>query len=373
MGIAMVTSPVEVLDGLIRGLVFAAYDFIRLTVTGIILPFVSGTRSVFLPALSTTKRLSSLTYLVIWILVTMTLAFDNAARLASGALDLEKKSDIAIPTLIAGVLLIAMVIDVSVRAGFSLIRDRAKVDVYEPLARIAVANIFFGMSVLLAFEAVRMRGQFRLFPMSILYWDGVLRPIGYTNPLLLLFAISLAVIVIKAVGLRDWKRRLYVGAPIVLLAPALLLNASIWLYGGAYLAGNWFFPEEESRLTQRFTRCSYAPGQIHVSSLIGLQGPAALLAIAPRDLAIYGGNDRYLGRGDEGQPPLVVSRADFKSVAFDAKYDPIDKADSELSSGAFECTLKVLTLPVDPSRWVEYVEDPNAPKAPESDRSPPRR
>ena len=362
----MATGPVEVLDGLIRGLVLVAYDFARLTVVGIILPFATRTRRVFPGALSIAKRLSSLTYLVIWILAAMSLASGTGTRLALGVLGLEKKSDVQVPTLIAAVLLISMLVDVSVRAGFSLIRNRARLETYEPLARIAVANIFVGMFLLLVWETFSIRGHFRLFgPVTVLFWGGVLRPIAYTNPLLLFFALGLAGVVVKAIGIRNWRRRVYVGLPIVLLVPALLLNASVWLYVIAYTAGDWLFPAEKSRLTQQFTQCSYASGRLHVSSLMGLEGPTALLAIEPSTLAIYGSNfGPYLGRGDDGQAPIMVSTSRFTSVDVDAKYDP-------LCSLSIRAPMKLLTPLGGPSHEVEYTPDPRTPPNPAPSELPP--
>src|SRR5437660_5005231 len=90
------TDPAKVLDQLIKGLVLFAYDFFRLTFFGLILPLFKYWRSLgnvwpFL-ALSTTKRLSAMSFLVIWILLVVVCASGSFFSFASSVFGLPNKA-----------------------------------------------------------------------------------------------------------------------------------------------------------------------------------------------------------------------------------------------------------------------------------------
>ena len=78
----MSTGPMEVLDGVVKGIIFGAYDFARLVFYGLLFPFLRRTRKVWPRIVRIDKRFSSLTYLVIWIFIVMAGYFGTASDLA---------------------------------------------------------------------------------------------------------------------------------------------------------------------------------------------------------------------------------------------------------------------------------------------------
>src|SRR5207253_10106381 len=89
-GILMAAEPIQILDGIVRGIVLACYDFARLTFVGFALPFVSRSRRFWPDAIAASKRLSSMTYLVLWILVTLSIGVGSSHQVITEAFGLSK-------------------------------------------------------------------------------------------------------------------------------------------------------------------------------------------------------------------------------------------------------------------------------------------
>src|SRR6266545_501150 len=360
-------GPLQVLDGLVKGIVLVAYDFVRLTVVGLVLPLIAflrlpiiasrtpsipiaATRRVWLYVRSADRRISSLTYLVLWILLAVSLFSESGGRLAQTVAGLTKTPDVQIPALLAAVLLIAMVVDVSIRASLWSVHNRIRRQLYESLARVAVANIFFGMTIIVAVESYRIANTWTIFgPLPALFWNGRLpQPLSYNTPYLLLFSISLGVVMVKGLVRRNWKGRAYVALPIIFLAPALLVNGSVYLYAGV-LTIKLFAPERPT-LTQQFTRCTFSAEKIRATALLRVRG-SGTFAVDPHDLGIYDGSSRYVGRGDEGQPLIAVSDRQFTPITFAATFDSVQVHNPPGSK--FDCELKLFDVLSDAFRPVE--------------------
>lgn len=202
------TDPVKVLDDLVKGLVLVAYDFVRLTLFGLFLPVFryvrkwrSLTRKLPFLTLSTTKRLSALTYLVIWILLVIAYASGRFANFAANVIGIPNKADVqsglSVPELLAAALFVTVFVDVSLRLTLSGIQNRVRRDLYGVMARIAVANIFCGAFIILTIEGYRIRNTFALFgSIPALFWPAELFKhwIMPANPLLSLFALALVIV-----------------------------------------------------------------------------------------------------------------------------------------------------------------------------------
>jgi hypothetical protein len=376
----MSDGPVGVLDGLIRGVILVTYDFARLTALGLMLPFLRRTRRVWPLLRAIDKRFSSLTYLVIWILIVVASFSGTASNIVLSYVGLEKNPSAEVPALIAAVLLITMLSDLLVRAGASMIRDRARRTLYEPLARLAIANIFVGMLVVIAaaeFTVYRNPSPFSFFWSPLFVFLGLASFHGeFSYPYLPFFGISLAIVLTRAFAIRPWKRRALIGLPIALFAPALLVSATVWLYLAVANAAFWLAPAKAPSLSQQFVSCSYKSGSIHASGLLKLEALDAV-AINANLFAILLGHsgadnpavssalifakDRYLGRGDEGQPPIVLSGGRFIPVDLMATFAPV--AGSSVAAppeGGFGCELGLLDMLGDRSEPVIYGQPPDS-------------
>src|SRR5262245_40710639 len=209
-GSSMPTEPIKVLDGLVRGVILASYDFVRLSLAGLVIPVIRNTRRFWPAIFSANRRLSSLTYLVIWILLTVSIGVGTSGRIVFELLGLGKPN-VTIPALIAVALIIAIIVDVSVRAGFMFVRNRVRREMYEHLARIAVANIFLGACALMmisgdswllppGFALIHLIAPEKLPPWAF-----------YPQPILFLFSLPLAVVILKALLVKTWTKRIAAG------------------------------------------------------------------------------------------------------------------------------------------------------------------
>jgi hypothetical protein len=394
------SGPVEVLDGFIKGIIFATYDFVRLTALGFSLPFFRRTRRIWPLAIAIGKRFSSLTHLVIWVFIVVAFFSGTASDVALSYFGLTKNPDVKIPALIAAVLLTTMLSDILVRAGILLIGNRTRRKLYEPLARIAVANIFLGMLIVITAAYLHdyglFGGPFFTFLGLASFQNGWLR-----YPYFLLFGVSLAIVIVKAFAIRDWKRRVLVGLPAMLLAPAVFLCVTVWLYLGIGSFAYWLSPPIELSLYQQSMRCSYVSGRIYASGLLKLEGTDTQV-VSPHSFAVLLGEstpvseippeagtgsgspnrkiqfdpkatatpdvdattkpdaaeftfpkDQYLGRGDESQPPIILLRGRFTSVTIIAA--PAGTLSVTPSGAFFKCELGLMNYLGDP-KPVSYGE-----------------
>jgi hypothetical protein len=344
-GSSMPTEPIKVLDGLVRGVILASYDFVRLSLAGLVIPVIRNTRRFWPAIFSANRRLSSLTYLVLWILLTVSIGVGTSGRIVFELLGLGKPN-VTIPALIAVTLIIAMFIDVSVRAGFMFVRNRVRREMYEHLARIAVANIFVGACALMMIsgDTWLLPPGFALIhliaPEKLPMWAF------YPQPILFLFSLSLVVVILKALLVKTWTKRIAAGFFIVLGGPVVLVYAAVlalWL--AFYFKIDLFPTTEPVGVLQRLTQCKFETNQIQVSSFLKLKGAVAL-PINPHNLVVQTsavGGKSYVGRVIEGQAIFVLSNSTYTHVDVIAAYEPkYDKPQSAKGSPveAVPCVLK---------------------------------
>ena len=144
----MPAEPVTILDGLVKGVILTAYDFARLTIANLLIPFVSKSRRFWPAVFSLQRRLSSLTFLVLWILLSISTLTGSSIELVSSAAGLEGKPDRNVFQNVALALVIAVIVDLGIRSCCLLIPNRIRREMYETLMRIATANIFCGAAFL---------------------------------------------------------------------------------------------------------------------------------------------------------------------------------------------------------------------------------
>jgi|HubBroStandDraft_1064217.scaffolds.fasta_scaffold241259_1 hypothetical protein len=145
----MATEPIKVLDNLVKEAILTSYDFAWLTLAGFLIPFGNRIRCSWRAVLSAFRRLSSLTYLTLWVLLTVSVGLQAGAKLASGLAGLEKQPDATTANTILSALLITIMLDLSIRAALSSISNRRWRELYLTLARLAIANIFLGAVALM--------------------------------------------------------------------------------------------------------------------------------------------------------------------------------------------------------------------------------
>lgn len=285
---SMNSNPVKVLDDLVKGIIGIGYDVAHLTILALAMPLSVLTGKWALTVRSVTKRLSAMTFLAIWGLLVVVSINGNAAHLASSVIGLPSTpSDVgqdSLPQWILQALIIAIVVDVCIRLACSRMSNRARQTLFANLGRLAVANIFIGMFFILAVEGYRLRGNWgALFgPLPALFWPWQMsysRSIGVflapANPLLLVFAASLVIVIDRALTIRDGKRRLLVGAMTLLIAPTFVLNVTMASLGVSYLVLNGIAPPEPLGLKELSTRCSSSAERVVVSTVLVLRGANA--------------------------------------------------------------------------------------------------
>jgi hypothetical protein len=396
----MPTTPVELIDSLIKGFILAIYDFLRLTLIGLFLPFFRNTRRVWPSALSTTKRISPLTFLALWILIDTILFLSAGTEVITEYLGLPgggaSQTGVAIPVILVAVAAVALLMDFGVRSVGLMIRNNVRRQLYESLGRIAVANVFVGIFIVEVVAEIKARGPgFAFLSGPLFTLIGLAHLKGWFSvPYLFLFGAALSVVSCKAFTVRNFKHKLLIAVPIILLAPPLLVSGLVWVCVGIN-----FFPLNKDmtvKLEQQFMRCSYAQSRVRASGLLKLKN-ADVLAVSPYTLAILlpdnlravvaddgyfsltipvlpdnsgsapinqtlvfdhmrdGSDlvpsstsfafraDQYLGRGDQGQPPIVLSGGQFTSVTITATFNPTPGGLVSLpQGGTFDCRLGLL-------------------------------
>ena len=85
-------DPVAFLDKLVKGVVLAAYDFLQLTMAGLLIPFVRRRPKFWIALISIEGRLSSLTYLVRWSVLATAIGLEFGSRLIGIAAGVFKES-----------------------------------------------------------------------------------------------------------------------------------------------------------------------------------------------------------------------------------------------------------------------------------------
>ena len=395
--LAQMFEPVEIFNGLIKGVILVAYDFVRLTVLGFLLPFFKRSRRIWPFLFAASKRLPSLTYLFIWVFIAVVFFSGNTSKVALRAAGLEKNPDVEVPIVIATVLIVTALVDVLVRTGFAMVHNRIRREVYEPLARITVANIFFGLFIVMTVAAVdvyRHPGMFAFFrdPLFTVL-DLANIPLGrasfkiiYQHLYLLLFGIPLALVIVRAFQVRSRKLIALIGLATILIVPLFVVEAMVLSYLEVLDIANLLSPPKVPSLAQQFMHCSYASGEVRASGLLKLEN-SPTLALTPQQFAIFlpdykasdltlsspaprpptddpSGNappptvptdvelpPGYLGRGNDGQPPIVLTSGYFTAVTIVAAFTPLPGG-PVAPQGDVECELLFLENLSDDSKPV---------------------
>ena len=335
----MATEPIKLLDSLVREAILTPYDFARLTFAGFSIPFRVKGRHSFLGAFSTLKRLSSLTYLTLWVLLAVSTGLLTDVTLAARLAGLEKQSDATAAGTIVSSLLITMIIDLLLRTAFLSVQPRIRREMYLTLARVAIGNFFLGALVIILFS-----GSHRILPPVFALVKQISQSLPwllYPNIFLFLFSPPLALILVKAFASKNgWVLRLAVGVLAFLLAPVCTLYAAI---AGVYLGlqlENWVSPHQELVVKQQRVQCAFKPGSIRITGFLTLTG-ADQVVIRTEDIAvIYTSADNGSVRAElaPGQPGLVLSNSKYTWIDLVGVY--YEKSDpGHVGRNNLECSL----------------------------------
>jgi hypothetical protein len=336
-------EPISFLDQLVKGVILAAYDFVRLTLAGFVIPFVRGRRHFWTTVISTQTRLSSLTYLVLWVLLTVSIASQSSRELASSVAGLAKASGRDIPSSIVLALLISILIDVIIRLSISAFHNRVGREMYEGLTRIAVANVFFGACLIMVTLPPPKND-----PLAALFGPiaSLMGPVPrLPNLIVLPFCISLAIVWLKATSsvIRGRITRASLGLLIVVLVPILLWNLAIPLYDGVRKVVDTISPGDDFVIYAAYQRCRIDSNKIHASAYLRLAGIDVALVKA-RDFGIYEFKGDYdngealVGRPDDDEVGISISDKAYTRVDLVADYKP-PKSTSEASN----CEVRIFT------------------------------
>src|SRR5262249_34424880 len=97
-------GPVEFVDGLVKGVILISYDFAWLSCVGFAIPFMRKTRRVWRSVFATMKRLSSLTYLILWVALSVGIGMGTGTQLAWEAAGYASKPSSMLPIAILTVM-----------------------------------------------------------------------------------------------------------------------------------------------------------------------------------------------------------------------------------------------------------------------------
>jgi hypothetical protein len=323
----MAFEPVKFVDSLTKGIVDAVYDFTRLSAATLAIPFVRRRPRFWLGVVSIAKRLTPLAFLLLWVLIAVSVAFDNLAKLVASAAGIEKSSDITTVAVVCTALAIAMACDLAVRAAYLPVRSRVRRRLYEDLTRLALAPLFIG-----AFAVVLINAR-SLWPFfSIIgFWYGII----YPRPWMFVFAIALVVIAVKALRLHGLTRAAGAVAALVLL-PTMLANVAFWSAILVQRGKAWLSPAPY--LISRGVDCAPAPDGFRLTGFIGIVGKTNY-PINPSALGVrykFEPNQTFKGEFKDGLPGLVLASDKYLWVDLPARYDGKDTARAKPSAALGE-------------------------------------
>jgi hypothetical protein len=140
------------------------------------------------------------------------------------------------------------------------------------------------------------------------------------------------------------------GASVVFLAPVLLSNIAMPSWNLVQQFLDTISPQaaESVEIFPAFPRCEFTSGKIHVSSDLRLEG-ADMLLLKAHDLAIYkiadaeGDGAVYIGRPNEDQSGIILSRGKYVHVELLADFSPV-KTTVQRPVGRFFCKLRLFQV-----------------------------
>ena len=353
----MAFEPVKFVDSLTKGLIQAIYDFARLTFASAAIPFVTGTRH-FWPAVMTIhRRLSSLTYLFVWILIAVSIVFESEGRkLFAATIGTEKPSDGTVLAMFATALMITLALDLGTRVGCHWLASDARRALYRTIAHLALGNFFFGVLLVWLLTPKGTGSLTHIIGMDFLHGSYFGMAYFYPKPFMLLFSLPLAVVIAKGLSVpRHWRSRLLVGVA----ASAALTFATAQLSGHAarvaFKFGGWVSPQKELQVKQRATRCVFSPDGIRLHGFLVVTG-APYYAFDPRIAGIQyqRGDAKFFAAIRSRQSSVALTSAGYTWVELAGDYD---KKDTTRTVSAEEnCILVLFEYPIeDDERPIEVV------------------
>jgi len=327
----MAFEPIKFVDSLTKGVIHAVYDFVSLTAAGVAIPFISGTRHFWPAVISLNRRLSSLTYLFVWVMIALSVVLSNQRILFATAMGTVKPADATVPVMLVTALLITMALDLSVRVACYWLASDARRSLYKTVAHLALGNFFFGVFLV---WLLTPKGNAVLGYIMGLKW--VQEPFGYTwfypKPLMFIFSASLAVIVAKGLRtVKEWRVRLLLGSATSFVVALAIADISGHVVLVTENFGSWVSPRVH-QLSQRATRCDPMPGGVRVVGFLAVQG-ADSHPLDPRTIGIgyRRGTKHFVGKVRSRQSGVVLLNTSYVWVDLAADYEVNDTARTEES------------------------------------------
>jgi hypothetical protein len=292
-------EPIKVVDGFVKGTILAAYDFARLTLYGLAIPFVRRSRNFWLPLIFLTKRLSSLTYLFLWIIVAAGV-YVRPANLTQMILNVTPVNN-QVWVVLVSAFIITIVFDLSIRFICLMISNRIRRSFYESLLRIATGIIFLGTVVIFCLPG------FAFGPFSS--WRAGLVELTF-------FVIPLGIILGKAFRARHPILRGAIAILPMLVVPYSIVSLGLYIY----LSVSSFInpPPEDNpvRVIGYNIGCSYSNNQLTLTGYLSVEG-IPLAVLSPHDLHVTAGNAEVIdfGRPIETAPNIVLTAGSYSKIA----------------------------------------------------------
>ena len=341
-------EPISFLDGLVKGIVLIAYDFVKMTCYGIAIPFVRKKRRFWSALLSEQKYLSPLTYLVFWVLLTAAIGIRSGVAIASRVAGFEKdKTSIPVIGTIVFALAISIFADLVCRSPLFLFGSAGpRRRLYEGLIRIAVANLFVAACVVMVFTP--------LFIPSRSFWDDIFGPsrflgssvfgVAIPHPLLILLSAPLAIILVKAIAVQNrgakWIQnrgaKWIIGSLFALAVPMLLLSGVYPIGKLVYLTIDVLGESSRIRLYPADVSCKLVSNQIHVTGYLRVEGAKAAVLKPDNFIVVYrnqGKNYQISLKAPANQSDIILSETTFTRISLDFEYDRENAAALKLDGG----------------------------------------
>jgi hypothetical protein len=338
----MLSDPLKFFDSLVRGVVFALYDFVMLSIASVAAPFVRKTVRFWPSVLTITKRLSALTLLLVWLAFFVSLSLTNdlsyAARFVS-RYDAGSKS----VQIIFIALLSTAIIDIAIRAASLPIRNRQRRLIARELWTLSIAGVFFFGSMLMLWPKQFFISRALIFVIS--HWsipDGVW--------LLFFPGLSAGLVVVWGFRFRGTKLRLAAVTALALTLPALSLSV---VTGSLFLFVADVSPlvdsREPTKLVQSNTHCAailtpnQTPQTLKVITFLALDGGSDKTAVLPTDRLMVkeiGEDVLPIGYFVDSGLEIVVSNGSFVRFELVADFRPDYSKTPNIANGAqFKCRL----------------------------------
>jgi hypothetical protein len=210
----MAFEPIQFVDNLVKGTILGAYDFGRLTVSGLAFPFVYNSRRFWRSVISLAKRLSALTYLFIWVILAFSAFVSSPGSLFSYVVGRDSSSDFSrdwVFRIFGEALILTVGIDLIIRLCCLPLQNSVRRRLFETLFRIGTASIFVGFVI-----GNRVFGDWGIFGVKFYL-------------LLCVFTGPVAVIATKSLRAKRWFIRLAIGLVIVLTVPYAIRFSGIYI------------------------------------------------------------------------------------------------------------------------------------------------